>query len=219
MAVERSEFYPNTIHVIFAVVVATSFTLAEELMIPFDSALEPKNLVSAIILALAYLMVILGWVGHARSATHWKYEDTRFGAARFAVHIPLLFAYFYLLQIAPTEHAGQFTVVLVVLAGMYVVSEIITYLSQLHQQRAQIAIRIAHAVTLLILTTFVALLFDWFLRWGVIVAAFSYPQLQEYDSTAVHLPSIVVCVGLVVWYRLATWKMDEADMTQRHEDP
>ena len=181
MITERSEFYPNTIHVIFAVVVATSFTLAEDLMIPFDSALDPKNLVSAIILALAYLVMILGWVGHARSATHWKYEDTRSGVARFAVHIPLLFIYFYLLQIAPTEHADHFIVVMVALAGMYVASEITTYLGQPHRQRAQITVRIAHAATLLGLTTFVAFLFDWSLRWLVITTAISYPQLQEYD--------------------------------------
>lgn len=218
MAAERSKFYPNTIHVIFAVVVATSFTLAEDLVIPIDSALEPKNLVAAIILALAYLVVILGWVGHARSATHWRYEDTRSGVARFAVYVPLLFTYFYLLHIAPTEDADHFTVVLAVLAGMYVVYEIMMYFGQPHRQRTQIRARIIPAMTLLGWTVLIAF-FDLGLRRGVVAIAINYPPLQEYDPTAVYLPGIVICVGWIVWYRRATWKIDEADMPPRHEQP
>ena len=60
MSAERGAFYPKTVHVLFAVVVATSFPLASKTMIPFNIALQPDNIIANVVLALSYLVVILG---------------------------------------------------------------------------------------------------------------------------------------------------------------
>ena len=60
MSTERSGFYPKTVHVLFAVVLAISFQQASETMIPIQMVVEPEKIVPNIVLALSYLVVILG---------------------------------------------------------------------------------------------------------------------------------------------------------------
>ena len=147
MSARYSEFYPKTVHVMFAVVVATSFSPAADIMVPIDAALEPDHLVASIMLVLSFLVVILGWIGYARSALRWPYGDTRWGALRFGLDIFMLSGYFYLLQIAPTEHIGHFASTVFFLAVVYLASEAVKLRDSPHQQRALIRTRLKYAVS------------------------------------------------------------------------
>ena len=98
MATEYSRFYPKATHMLFAVVVATSFQSATTTLIPIYDAIELPNLMATMTLAISYAVVILGWVRYARSESRWQYGDTRLGSLRFAFDLVTLFIYFYLLQ-------------------------------------------------------------------------------------------------------------------------
>lgn len=209
MATEYSRFYPKATHVLFAVVVATSFQSATTTLIPIFDALEPPNLMATTTLAISYAVVILGWARYARSESRWQYGDTRLGGLRFAFDLVTLFIYFYLLQIATNEYVDHFVYVMFALAVMYLASELARYFDHLQQQREPHQVRILPVIYLFVLTGAVTFVIEWYMRSIMIGVVKAYPQLQMLDSTAVHLLAVLLCFGLIVWYTRATWKIRE----------
>lgn len=209
MSAERSEFYPKTVHVLFAVVLATSFPLASKAMIPIHIALEPDSLVANITLALSYLIVGMGWVGYARSLSRWKYQDTHWGFLRFAFDIVILFEYFYLLQIAQTEYVGHFPFVMLVLAMTYVASDLVKYRDQPRRKQPPALKRMRHTALLLAWTGIVAYLSlfgQWNMLTFVLLVSLQLPTDAILGITA-YLPEILACTGLAIWHRVAKWNV------------
>lgn len=215
MSTERSGFYPKTVHVLFAVVLAISFQQASETMIPIQMVVEPEKIVPNIVLALSYLVVILGWVGYARSVSRWRYKDTRLGFLRFAIDILILFEYFYLLQVAH-EHASHTAPVLLVLAITYYASELVKYYEQSRRQRPSIYRRNASTL-ILIITTGIGMGVTQPPILAMMMSGLGIDMLPPAAMVpgVEHLPGIVVCVGLAVWHRYAKWSVHGGSGTVR----
>lgn len=210
MSTERSSYYPKTVHILFAVVLATSFPLAATAMIPIDVFFELSNAASNIALALSYVVVILGWVGYARSISVWRYKDTGWGFMRFVVDTVILFEYFYLLQVAH-RHIDHTPYVLLVLAGTYLVSDMAKYFDQPRRKRQQVKRRTRHTVGLFITTTGVILIYFLSeLAVEAIVANTAPHQMGAgADTTPITLVATFFCVVMAVRHRYAKWKLRE----------
>lgn len=218
MSEERSAFYPKTVHILFAVVVATSFPLAASTMIPFESLFGLENLVSNIPLALSYMVVLLGWVGYARSTSVWRYEGTAWEFVRFVIDILILFEYFYLLQVAH-QHIGDTPYVLLALAITYLVSDIAKYFDQPHEKRPQVKKRMRPTVSLIMTTLGIILLFKVLFMWivGIIMSYMVSGQayvdamdnMDNMDTTPLTFGTIIFCALMAFRHRHVKWKLQE----------
>lgn len=112
---------------LFAVILGHSFLLASEIMIPIHAIFDPANHVIVSTLAFSYTLIISGWIGYSRSTSVKPHKDTSLGALRFILDLIILFEYFYLLQISQTEHIGDFPLVVLIIFGTYVLSDIIKH--------------------------------------------------------------------------------------------
>ena len=216
MSVERSEFYPKTIHILFAVVLATSFPLASETMIPIQVAFEPGNFVINTALALSYLVVILGWVGYARSTSFWRYKDTGLGFLRFVFDILILFEYFYLLQVAHA-HVSHTPYVLLMLAVTYLASEAAKHYDQPRRRRGRIKRRMRSTISLFIWTMFIVYFFDSFGAWelAVLLLNLIIQVPPDVHFIITQLMGTIICVGLAFRHRAAKWKLQEGGGSRR----
>ena len=117
----RKEFYARATHILFAIVLAHSFLLASEILVPISVAFQPENHMSVTTLLFSYVLIISGWIGYSRSVSYRPYKDTAWGAMRFVFDIIILFEYFYLVGIS-VEQPDVFPFVVVVIAATYLIT-------------------------------------------------------------------------------------------------
>ncbi len=122
-AVKRREFYVQAVHILFAIILAQSFILASQVMIPIHAILELDNRETVSTLMFSYLLIVLGWIGYARTTSISPYRDTAWSVARFVLDLVILFGYFYLLQISQTKNVGDFPLVVMAISLMYMLSD------------------------------------------------------------------------------------------------
>lgn len=70
----RKEFYSRATHILFAIVLAHSFLLASEILVPISVAFQPENQMSVTTLLFSYLLIISGWIGYSRSVSYRPYK-------------------------------------------------------------------------------------------------------------------------------------------------
>ena len=136
--IEVPDGYQYAVHLIFAIIIASSFELASEILIPLDGAFTDKNnLVLASSLLLSYVVIIAGWVGYALSMSTKPHKDNYKGALRFMIDLIIPFENFYLIQLVPTEKfILEFPIVLSVLFTTYIIWDVIKYF-EYHSKEAR----------------------------------------------------------------------------------
>jgi MFS family permease len=92
------DFYQYAIHVIYAIILTTSFDIAAKVSIPIE-AISPiydwAKFVNAITLLLVYITIISGWLGYTKSIIKRPHEGMK-GNMRFVIEVIITFflAYF-----------------------------------------------------------------------------------------------------------------------------
>lgn len=123
---ERRNFYSKATHILFAVVLGHGFLLAPEVMIPIQVAFEPENHTAVMSLVFAYVVVVAGWIGYARSVSRHPHKDSGWGVTRFALGIVILFEYFYLIRISQMEeHVWSISLIMVLLFASYLLADML----------------------------------------------------------------------------------------------
>lgn len=96
----KASFYQNAVNIIFAIIISQSFFLATKVIIPFNNIFETDEIfLKTSALFLAYVVIISGWIGYARSITDKPHKNNRNGVIRFLLDLLILFEFFYLLQL------------------------------------------------------------------------------------------------------------------------
>lgn len=196
-ASERIGFYPQTIHVLFAVIIGYSFFLASDVMIPIQNVLESDNHTAVLTLGFSYILVISGWVGYSRSVSTKPYTDSNLGAMRFVVDLIVLFEYFYLISISQTEHASEFPAVAVIIFGTYVLWDDIKGREYASRDQENIQRRKTTTKKLFIV--------------GIVIAAAYHVGLYKIMASSLgiseHMLAVLSFVLLVIGYRYTKWDL------------
>ena len=125
-----SDFYQYANHIIYAVVIAQSYFIANKILIPVQNIQTYEGVVSVYGLLLAYFVIISGWLGHFNSIKRNPHKG-RLGNARFVIDLWIVFLAFYLLSLTDKEnvesYADTFILVLPIIFGSYFVWDIIKY--------------------------------------------------------------------------------------------
>ena len=127
--VRVSDFYQYAIHLIFAIIVASSFDQAFHILIPLDKVFaDISSLALAASLLFSYIVIITGWVGYARSMSIQPHKDNHKDSFRFLIDLIILFEYFYLLQLTTTEKfISEFHIVLPIIFITYFIWDAVKY--------------------------------------------------------------------------------------------
>ena len=121
--------FPFICHFIFAIVIAGSYDLASDVLLyPADPAYSSLDrFLDFLELAVAYVAIISGWLGYARSEHKWPHRDTKSGMLRFIVDIAILFCYFGLIEAADPARdvfRDQFMLWICAMFGLYLFSDL-----------------------------------------------------------------------------------------------
>lgn len=163
-------------------------------MIPITVMFEPANYISVSALVFAYIVIVSGWIGYARSVSVKPHKDTALGALRFVVDLVILFEYFYLLRTSQTGPISDFPLVMVVIFMTYVLSDRIKYYEHTPRQRVWIQHRSKITLGFLAIVLLTGALYND----GMFVAV---------ASEHAHTLSIAVFAILVILHRVAKWKL------------
>jgi hypothetical protein len=107
-----AEFYPFSVHLIYAVIIAISFGEAARVIIPINSIWSSyDNIERAFALLVAYFIIISGWVGYSKSISKRPHSDNRLGTTRFVVDLFILFLVFYLISLTDPSKFPKFSMI------------------------------------------------------------------------------------------------------------
>ncbi len=205
MVAKVSEFYQYAIHLVYAIIIASSYDVAIRLFIPIQNFWTSYDtILNGIALLFAYIIVISGWVGWTKSIQNKPHKITFFGNSRFVLDLFIGFWYFYLIQLAIPEHFGEFNQVFVwvnpVIFGVYVVWDLVKFKEYNFKNQEKI-IRTNRATKTIY----------FFIIFMMISYAYTLVEVNEitiiaYENDIVDLIFILGSIGFTLWYRKSKWK-------------
>ena len=192
---ERTQFYAQAIHVLFAIVLGQSFMLASDILIPFQSILKPDNHTTVMALIFVYILIVSGWAGYTKSILNQPHKDTNLGTVRFIIDLIILFEYFYLLRISQTEHLNDLPIVVGIIFTTYIAWDFVKYREHSPKDGTYIGNRGKITVQFCILMWVVTLLY-YTGRFEIIALEVGWPAYNV----------VVIVFGiLIVAYRVNKW--------------
>lgn len=132
------DFYQFAVHVLYGIVLATSFDLIGTIMIPIES-LNPishfDKFVNFLALMMIYVILISGWLGYAKSIG-LKPHKGAYGNARFVVDVMIIFVLAYMIYLVDplpenfyfqTQFGTVFSAIIPTLFAFYMIWDIMKY--------------------------------------------------------------------------------------------
>ncbi len=91
---------------------------------------------------MAYIILVSGWVGYARSMSEKPHKDNIHGALRFLIDLVILFEYFYLLQLTENlaNFQNEFHWVVMIVFATYAIWDVVRYF-EYHGKRERKVVR------------------------------------------------------------------------------
>jgi hypothetical protein len=91
------DFFQHAVNVIYAVVIALSFNVSREVVIPIENI--QQHIISVEILFLGYFIVVTGWIGYFLSIKTRPHRGI-LGAGRFGIDLFILYLFYYIISLA-----------------------------------------------------------------------------------------------------------------------
>lgn len=106
-----SDFYKYTVFLVFAVVIAQSFTQSVELFTPYSKLATYSGIENVIVSVVVYVFILTSWIGYFLSITNDPHSETLSGTVRFALDLFMIYLFYYLLRISAdfNSHKDIFT--------------------------------------------------------------------------------------------------------------
>lgn len=117
--------------VVFAVVIAESFPQSVDIFLPSNNTISTYGrFENASALILAYFLIISSWIYYFRSIIIDPHTETRYGVARFALDLFIVYLYYYLLILISnlSSHSFIFVWVFPVIFASYLAWDWLRYL-------------------------------------------------------------------------------------------
>ena len=116
--------FPYIVHIIFAVVIATSYTIVADIYVSEETIVFDNFItINTLELILAYVVLILGWIGYSYAIREWEYTFSVYGLSRFCIDTTILLIYFLLIILTATEHGFKdyFHILMILLFVLFVI--------------------------------------------------------------------------------------------------
>jgi len=137
---DLSEFYQHSVHLIYAVIIAQTYSIVSDIFIPLNKLDTYDGAVNAIALGFAYFVIISGWIGYFKSIKRDPHKG-KAGNARFAIDLVILFVFYYLLSLAnPINKASYwytFVWVLPLLFALFLAWDCLKYHEYIHERASE----------------------------------------------------------------------------------
>ena len=201
MPKKPNEIFSYIAHFIFAVVIATTYDIAANVFInPIPMLSTADHLISGMEICLAYLAIISGWVGYARSMIKWPHKNTKTGAFRFALDIGILFCYFGLITSTRSENQFQeyFLYWIVSLFCLFVVWDAVKIKEYRKKTKRNSALYRSFLKTAVFLIIFIVML--WIFTWLL-------ENKTEIITDMVYVLVLGVTMILLLFYRYLKWSI------------
>jgi hypothetical protein len=136
--IDITAFYRYAVFIVFAVVIAESFPQSVAVFLPpeggdtnefYSDFFNNERVENILLLILAYTFIIAGWLNYFRASVASPHTETRFGAARFVIDLFIIYLYYYLLKVIPTQnlHGQVFVWILPIISGSFLLWDVLRY--------------------------------------------------------------------------------------------
>jgi hypothetical protein len=128
---DHREFYIFAIHAIYAVILASSFDIAKDYLIPVSKITSGEDFVHVLGILFVYTVLISGWIGYTRSVSARPHTTSSLGNLRFIMDLLIVFVTFYLvnltsnIEIFKNSFYETFVAILPMLFSLYLIWDII----------------------------------------------------------------------------------------------
>ncbi len=201
---ELQRLYRYAIHVIYAAVIAISFDIARDVVVPIGLIFTYP--VNTLLLGLSYFIIVTSWTGYCMSITTSPHEGN-IGRLRFGLDIFIIFIFYYMVSLTPPNKSAYIPdVFLYILPALYFTYYVWDTLkiyeyrdkttSQKHLDRLD-----ARNITLYYLLMFIALM-------AAYVMLLYITNFEAVGGNASIRDSgfIAIAFVLTLLYRLAKWR-------------
>jgi len=204
-----TDFYQYAIHLIYAIIISQSFSLASVIFVPIENLFSFEGFLKGFALFLAYTIVITGWVGWSKSIIRNPHSENVLGNFRFVTDLFILFWFYYLINLTNPEkinaYGETFVWVLPVIFGSYIMWDMLKYF----EYKSDTPEEIKHRKKRLKIT-----IYFWiaFVAQGVL---YSYavnfqPFLKWGENSAWNIIFISASFALIIAYRWKKWVVPRA---------
>jgi hypothetical protein len=200
---ESQRLFRYAIHVIYGAVIAVSFDIAKDVVVPITAI--PSHILNTLLLGLSYLIIVTSWIGYHVSIINSPHEG-KIGRIRFCLDIFIIFIFYYMVSLThPDKSLYIPDVFLYVLPFLY-----FTYLVwdtlKIHEYKEKSSHEKhldrldARNITLYYFITFMIL-------WGGYIFALYITNYDINSQTSTIRDSIFIIIASVqtLRYRLAKW--------------
>jgi protein-S-isoprenylcysteine O-methyltransferase Ste14 len=199
-----SNFYQCTIHLFYGIIIAQSYEIAKNTIIPIGNIFsDSSHQLHSFGLFLSYFLIISSWTGYFRSISKKPHEDTLAGTTRYIFDIIIVFMQFYLLHLSTTDDfASQFHIVLLIIFGLYVIWDWLKckeYPEPVTQKKKRVTSRAGKTGLFLIFFIIFSSGYQ-FLSFGIWDQIFSNHQVFE-------ISFIILASVLIAVYRFWKWRV------------
>lgn len=125
------EFYVFAIHAIYAVLLASSFNIANDFLVPLSKITSGEDFIHVFGILFVYTVLISGWIGYTKSVSVRPHIEGYLGNLRFIMDLFIVFVTFYIvnltssLEIFKNNFYETFMYLLPILFSLYLVWDII----------------------------------------------------------------------------------------------
>jgi hypothetical protein len=100
---EVQRLYRYAVHVIYAAVIAISFDIARDVVIPIEIIFG--HLVNTLLLGLSYFIIVTSWIGYFMSIITSPHKG-KIGRLRFGLDILIIFIFYYMVSLTPDSKSA-----------------------------------------------------------------------------------------------------------------
>jgi hypothetical protein len=107
---KRGQFFSFAVHVLYAIVLGSSFTNASLVFVPLENTITtPETIANTIATFVIYFILVVGWISYSLAIIENPHKPNENGALRFAMDITILTLLFYVVNLThPKVFIGSF---------------------------------------------------------------------------------------------------------------
>ncbi len=206
------DFYQFAVHVLYGIVLTTSFGLIGTIMIPLDSInpfIQFEKFVNFLALMMIYVILLSGWIGYAKSIGIRPHKGG-YGNARFVIDVMIIFVLAYMIHLVDpspenfyfqSQFGNTFVVILPFLFGLYAIWDIIKFQEYKNdeddQRKMQSTFRMVVTILFFFLSVIISQVYEFFLISKIIDFSNKY---------YFYLLFISIIIAHTIGYRAMKWQ-------------
>lgn len=205
------DFYQFAVHVLYGIVLATSFGLIGSIMIPIES-LNPfyhfAKFVNFLGLMMIYVILLSGWIGYAKSIGLRPHRGG-YGNARFVVDVMIIFVLAYMIYLVDplpenfyfqSQFGKVFSAIIPILFALYVIWDAMKYQEYKDEDKRNRR-QSTYRLWVTIMFFFISLIIS-----GIYGLILTNNMMDASNKYHYYLLFICIIIGFTIGYRYMKWE-------------